>query len=358
MKAERKKYYCNLIFCSSLVNKKYRFGDLFQISPLPDEFNLNYDQQTHFPLLIEYSIDLDKLKNINKKEFEGIEDFMSESTLQNNWLQMLIKLLSTFTNHHFFIYGIEQSWFMPLNSGLSREELNKISSVWGFKTYHLEGLNKRFQITKLTDIDIDNIQECTHNEYYQRPNLDNSYVEITISKYTNAMFEAFMQLNDNERKYFDSAVTLIYNGQEIKDKMRSLSFISFISSIETMTSYEFRNKQSEIEFECNSCKTLKKSPFACPDCSSPIWGIGQQFKLYLKTYLTTDPKANSVINKLYGIRSKIVHSGQLLLGDNFIDWDRNTEQDKEYESHISIMQYSKLSLVNWLLKNGINKIHS
>ena len=64
MKAERKKYYCNLIFCSSLVNKKYRFGDLFQISPLPDEFNLNYDQQTHFPLLIEYSIDLDKLKNI------------------------------------------------------------------------------------------------------------------------------------------------------------------------------------------------------------------------------------------------------------------------------------------------------
>jgi hypothetical protein len=349
------KYYCNLIFCSSPVNKKFRFGDLFQICPLPEEYKLDYDKPTHFPALIEYSLNLNEVKAIKRKELEGIEDIISESTLQNNWLQLLIKLLSTFTNHHFFLYGVDQSWFIPIRHDLSREEYNKIKSVWGFKMYYHEGLNKRLQITKLSDIKDEDIKQITHNEYYQRPNLDNPKDEVTISKYSSAMFEAFMLLNELERKYFDSAVTLIYNGQEIKDKMRSLSFISFISSIETMTSYEFKDKQSEIEFKCKSCKTLESSPYVCPDCSSPLWGVGQQFKLYLKTYLTTDPNANAVINKLYGIRSKIVHSGQLLLGDNFVDWDKEEQQDKEYQSHISIMQYSKMSLVNWLLKNGFEK---
>jgi len=328
---------------------------MFQITPLPTEFELVYDKPTHFPILLEYWIDLDEVKPINLDELEDISDYVSESTLQNNWLNKLVRLLTAFTNHYFFVYDTEQGWFIPLNLQIPREEYNKISSSWGVKFYYKEELQKRFLINQLTDIELENIEEQTHNEYFQRPNIDNRNEEITISKYTNAMFEAFFLLNKMERKYFDSAVTLIYNGQQIKDKMRSLAFLSFISSIETMTSLEFKEKQEEIHLKCNSCKTIENSPFSCNQCGSPIWGISQQFKLYLKKYLTTDPKANSVINKLYGTRSKIVHSGQLLLGDSFIDWDKNKQQNEEYESLISIMQYSKMSLVNWLLATGIKK---
>lgn len=351
----KRKYHRNLIFCNSPLKKKYRCKDIFQISPIPKEMELDYENPTHFPILLEYWIDLSEVKDITLEALEDICDLISESTLQNNWLNKIVRLLTAFTNHYFFIYGTEQAWFMPLDLKISKEDYNKISSSWGMKFYHKYGIKNYLLIDKLTDVNLENIEEKAHNEYFQRPDIDNRKAEITISKYTNAMFEAFFLLNEMERKYFDSAVTLIYNGLQIKDKMRSLAFLSFISSIETMTSLEFKDKQEEIKLKCNSCNTIENSPYSCVKCGSPIWGISQQFKLYLKEYLTSDPKANSVINKLYGIRSKIVHSGQLLLGDSFMDWEKNKQQNEEYESLISIIQYSKISLVNWLLRTGIKK---
>ena len=39
----------------------------------------------------------------------------------------------------------------------------------------------------------------------------------------------------------NSAASLICNGVDLRTKMKSLSFISFVSSIETMVNYKFRN---------------------------------------------------------------------------------------------------------------------
>ncbi len=350
---KNRKYHCNLIFCKSPLKKKYRFKDIFQIIPLPKEFDLTTDNSAHYPILLEYWIDLDKVKPLNLKELEYLKDFVPEPTLQNNWLNKIVRLLTVFTNHNFFIYDNEEGWFKTLNLQIPNEEKNNISSSWGMNFYYNEEMQKRLVINKLTNIDLEDIGEEIHNEYFQKPNIDDINKEITISKYTNAMFEAFFLLNEMERKYFDSAVTLIYNGQQIKDKMRSLAFLSFISSIETMTSLEFKDKQKEIHLKCESCKTIENSPFLCAKCDGPIWGVSQQFKSYLNKYLTSDPNANSIINNLYDIRSKIVHKGQLLLGDSFIDWDKNKKQSEEYKTLISLMQYSKISLIKWLLDTAI-----
>lgn len=355
---ENKKYYSNLIFCNSPVKKKYRFLDLFQIYPLPDKFQIQCDNQTHFPLIIEYNINLDNIKPIKNKLFTGAEKIMAEITVQNNWLNLLIKILSAFTNHYFFIYDTEQGWYFPINSSLPEGEINKLSSNWGFKYYHIDGIKEILQIDTFSDISCDEIEQVTHNEYFQRPYIDDNKSEIKISKFTNLMFQSFLMLTQEERKYFDASITLIYNGQQIRNKMRSLAYLSFISSIETMTSYEFKDKQEGIEFKCKSCKLISKSPFECKECGNPIWGISQQFKAYLNKYLTNDPKANSIISTIYGVRSKIAHSGQLLLGDSFIEWDKEKQHNKEFESLISVMQYSKMSLVNWLLINGKTKSNS
>jgi hypothetical protein len=352
---ENRKYYSNLIFCNSPVKQKYKFGDLFQIYPLPEEYQIKYDRQTHFPFIIEYYINLNEVKPTNNKLFEGIEKLMAETTVQNNWLNLLIKLLSVFTNHHFFTYDIEQGWFFPMNTDLPKEEVDKLTSSWGFRYYHIDGIKKILQIDRFSEINCDEIKVVEHIEYFQRPELDDTKLEVKISKFTNAIFQSFTMLNQEERKYFDASVTLIYNGQQIRHKMRSLAYLSFISSIETMTSYEFKDKQESIEFKCHSCKLISKSPFECKECGNPIWGISQQFKAYLMKYLTSDPKANSIINKIYGIRSKIAHSGQLLLGDSFIEWDKDEQHNKELEALISVMQYSKMSLVNWLITNGKTK---
>lgn len=350
-----RKYYCNIIFCKSRLLKKYRFGDLFQIRPLPEKFQINYHKADHFPLIIEYYVNLSDVKPTNRKELEDVEKFFSEATLQNNWLHSLVRLLSVFTNHFFFVYDTEQSWYFPLNSNLANEIIDKMESSWGFKYYHIDGIQEQLQITQLTDTTEDDILKIKHIDYFMKPHIDDTHAEITISEFTDLMFESFTTLTIQEKKYFEASVTLIYNGQQIKNKMRSLAYLSFISSIETMTSYEFREKQADIELECKSCKRIKTSPFHCQECGNPTWGITQQFKEYLKKYLSDAPEANSIINKIYGVRSKIVHSGQLLLGDSFIDWDKDQKQNEEANGLISVMQYSKLSIIKWLILNGKEK---
>lgn len=352
---ERKKYYCNLIFSSSPLTKSYKYKDEFQIIPLSSEFQLKYDKPTHFPLLIEYHIDLNDKRGIKNELFNNIKDWISEAELQNKILKTYIRLLSTFTNYYFFTYRINQGWFFPINREMPKDEYNEVESVWGINHYLKKGLKKRLDIIEFTELKTKPVNKVIHNEYYQSLFLKEAKKEISISHFTDNMFDSYSKLNKKEKEKFDSAITLIYNGQAIMENMKSLAFISFISSIETMSNFEYKDLVKEIEFECNSCKTIKESPYKCPECGKPIWGISQQFKLYLKDYLSKDPKSNAIINKLYSMRSKIVHSGYMMIDDIYYNFDDNPIKTKEFESLYSIKQYSKMSIVNWLLKNRIKK---
>ena len=93
---------------------------------------------------------------------------MAETTVQNNWLNLLVKILSIFTNNYFFIYDTEQGWYFPMNSTLPKEEINKLSSSRGFKYYHTDRIMKLLQIDTFSEIVSDEIKQVTHIEYFQR----------------------------------------------------------------------------------------------------------------------------------------------------------------------------------------------
>lgn len=349
-----RRYYSNIIFTTSPITGYYRYSDLFQIYPILFEDKVQFDKATHFPVIIEYWIDENEIKTVNNPMFDGIEEFISISTLQNNWLHSLTRLLSVFTNHRFFLYDREQAWFLPLNTQIT----DTTPSNWGDKCYHYEGLKKKLNISSFSQMELQEITRVKHSTYFKNPNIDDHTIDVTISEYTDLLFKAYQMLTIEERKYFDAAVTLICNGQDLKYKMKSISYLSFISSIETMSALQFKAKQDAIKFQCNSCKLIKSSPYTCPKCNTPIWGISQQFKEYLSMYLSTDSNLNSVLNKIYGIRSKIVHSGQLLLGDAFIDWDKQDQEKSEFDTLLSLMQYSKISICKWLILNAKGKVAS
>ncbi|UOE42112.1 HEPN domain-containing protein [Chryseobacterium suipulveris] len=108
-----------------------------------------------------------------------------------------------------------------------------------------------------------------------------------------------------------------------------------------MTTLEAKINKEEIEFECNSCKSIKKSNYSCSKCGIPIWGISQQIKLYLEKYLSDSEKLKTAINKLYNFRSKIAHAGSLLTGDINFEWDDKKTREEHYEVLIAALQYSK-----------------
>jgi len=262
----------------------------------------------------------------------------------------ILRLLSTVSNHYFFVYdSTDQGWYINLNAKKNED----LKCQYGFKNYIDEKLKDKMYISKFTESEFDNIHEIEHNKYYSRPDIDNQKEnELTFGEHTELFFNSLVKLNTQEKEYFDSAITLINNGMKIRNEMKSMAFIAFISSIETMANFESKLNKEEIEFECKSCKRIKSSQYICKTCEKPIWGISQQIKNYLKKYLSQNEDLNSVINKLYGRRSKIAHTGSLMMGDIFFDWNNPEKRNDHYMELIAAMQYSKMSIVNYVLING------
>jgi len=335
-----------ICFCNKPILKSYKC-DWFQIIPIPDYIDAGV-KPNHYPFILEYNFNKNDIVQISHEDFvDGNSEFFSELNHENNVMRYILRLLSIVTNHHFFVYdSTDQGWFINLNESDSK----KIKCQYGIKLYHDEKFKGKMYISKFTESEFEEIQKVKHNRYYTHPDIDNQKEnEVTIGEYTSRFFESLGKLDKTKKEYFDSAVVLINNGMKIRNHMKSMAFLAFISSIETMAYLESKSNDIELEFECKSCKRIKSSPFTCKTCEKPIWGISQQIKIYLKKYLSQNEGFNSIINKLYGRRSKIAHTGNLMMGDIFFDWNNPEKRNDHYMELIASMQYSKMSLVNYIL---------
>jgi hypothetical protein len=339
-----------ICFCNKRIKKRFQC-DWFQVIPLDDYINSDVNTN-HFPFILEFKVDNDDIKKISHEDFLDEEDskFFSEINHENNIQNYILKLLSIVTNHYFFVYDVNDlGWFINLDGKKEEDFFCK----YGVKLYVDEKQKEKPFIIQFTDTKLPKMDIEEHSHYYTHPDIDNEEQdELTISVQTGAFFASLSDLNTEQKIFFDSAVTLIYNGLDIRKKMKSLAFLAFISSIETMTSLEFKLNKEKIEFECKSCKSIKESNYHCKSCNKPIWGISQQIKKYLEKYLSDSDEFKTVINKLYSRRSKIAHTGGLLSGDIFFEWNEPKKREEHYMELVSAMQYSRMSLVNYVLKNS------
>lgn len=346
MNKEEIKYKKVICFCNKKIKKTWKC-DWFQIIPIENYIDQEV-KSSHFPFYLEYNYSKNDIVQISHEDIiRSNSEFFSEINHDNYVMTYILKLLSVVTNHYFFIYNLsDQGWFININS----KEPEDIKCQYGKNLYVDENLKNKMFITEFTENGFEEINFIKHSIYYTYPDIDNETGnELTLNENTELFFNNLKKLTKLQKQYFDSAVTLINNGLHIRKDMKSLAFLAFISSIETMTHLESKMNKEKIEFECNSCKKIKTSNYKCKKCGNPIWGISQQIKNYLKKYLIKDEDFNKVINKLYGRRSKIAHTGNLLAGDVFFDWDNPDERKKHNMELTNAMQYSKMSIVNYIL---------
>lgn len=358
-----KEFYINKTICftNKKLIKKFKC-DWFQIYPVDNYINSDL-KTNHFPFILEYKITKDDIQIISHEDFlkedennepiEGVDkEFWSKLNHEYNVMTYILRLLSVVTNHNFFIYNAnDQGWFLNLD-GKTNEEIH---CKYGVKLYKDSNNQNLGYLSEFSENHYEEVDYIKHSDYYQVPDIDNEgNGELQMSEHSLFFFNSIKKLSELQKRYFDSAVVLINNGTKIRNEMKSLAFLAFISSIETMTSLEGKINKEEIEFECDSCKSIKSSNYTCGKCNAPIWGIGQQIKIYLKKYLSADDKFKTAINKLYNYRSKIAHAGSLLTGDINFEWNDPKKRGAHYEALIASMQYSKMSLVNYVLINNEN----
>lgn len=350
------KFIKNIIFSKTPLKGCYRYSDKFQIYPIDIERAPTSPFAEHFPMIIEFCYDESEVKEVNK--FEEMKEYfpISEMTTQTNKLIQITNLLSTISNFRFFLYRqTDMKWSISLPeipieemTEEMRKEYNKTSSKWSMLLYAYPNMGDDLKITEFTNTEFPNVDLTEQVTYYYYDPLESKDKSIDFPHTIDEILDKYYSLNKKTKKVIDSGMHQFCNGLDLFENMKSLSFFSFVSSIETMVNLEF--KDEKIEFECNDCKTIKSSERTCQKCGRPIWGIASKFREFLFKYVSDKPEGKKLYNKIYTVRSKITHTEYLLSGDNFLEWNFTDKTEEIELLHLKAMQLGRRSFANWLLQ--------
>jgi len=352
----KQKFYRNIIFSKTPLTGYFRFKDQFQIYPCDFANAPKSKHASDIPMIIEYWVDEDENPEVSE-DFESIKEFIATTTNQVNKLNSITRLLTAITNHRIHNYSdTELKWGIPLPDNTEDEKVNNSTSSLIMGLYYYPNIGSDLKIDKFSDERHKRIELVSHKLYYTNDPFDDKNKEIKFPDSIYIILEKYFSLDLNSKKIIDSICHLTCNGVDLKTKMKSISFISFVSSIETLVNFEYKDQKDAIEFECHDCQTIKSSPIVCHKCGRPIWGVKAKFKRFLKTYVASSEDAQTKFNRIYNLRSNIVHNGMLLLGDEQMDWAKSNKADSQFMTHLETMQLARLSLVNWLLMGPNKKI--
>lgn len=350
----KKKIVRNIIFSKTPLKTQFRFFDFFQIYPCDFPGIPRSKYCDDMPLVIEFWYDENENPKI-REDWKEIEEFASPMLNQSYRLTKIIQLLSAITNHRFFNYSdVYVRWGLPIPDEVT-EKFNSESSQPILPFFTFPGLSKNLWLNEFSTQNYPATNLIKDQDYYLKDPGEDKNKSITFPLTILGVLQKYYILDDESKKIVDSVAHLICNGIDLRYKMKSLSFLSFVSAIETLVNFEFRDQKKQIEFECPDCQTIKSSPIKCQKCGRPIWGVKAKFRSFLKTYVHNSKESISQYNRIYNLRSEIVHNGMLLLGDEQMNWMKSEKADSQWLTHLEAQQLARVSLGKWLLA-GPNKI--
>lgn len=339
-----KKYYRTVAFSNSILKTSFRFEDIFQLLPIDIQGKPQSKLARHFPLFLEYTIDYQN---------DEPTDIFELGPIRSNKEKEILNLLSCLTNHRFFHYDTNMiGWGITI----SDEEINEIipnlkeqESSMFMGVYSYKGLKEDLKIEQFTDFKpTASYKEARMHEYFTDNPIDDYKHEVLFPNTLDSALHFYYNLSSDTRKKVNSCIYLACDGMDISSTKRSLSFLSYISAIEGLVELEVDD--NEIAFACGSCKTIKSSPYSCPQCGRPIWGVKQKFVNFLSKFVAGSIKSQKKYKDIYDLRSKITHSGKLFRSDYELSFDENHEE-KDYNDwlmRLETLQLFRISLDSWL----------
>lgn len=343
-----KKYYKALVFSNSVLKTCFRFEDKFQVLPIDMRGKPQSIAARHFPLFLEYTIDYQN---------NDPTDVFSLGAIRINKEKEILNLLSCLTNHRFFKYDTSMiGWGVKMSDKLvedmteeEKQGMGDQDSCMFFGVYNYSGLKEDLRIEQFTDFKpTASFIEAQMHEYFTDNPIDDYSHEVCFPNTLYTALHNYYNLSSETRKKVNSCIYLACDGMDISSNKRSLSFLSYISAIEGLV--ELEEDDNEITFACGSCKTIESSPYSCPQCGRPIWGVKQKFVNFLSKFVAGSTKSQKKYKDIYNLRSRITHSGKLFQGDYELSFDKDDEE-KSYNDwlmRLETLQLFRISLDSWL----------
>lgn len=307
------------------INGFFRFRDDFQILPIEERAPKPSYVMCHHPLTIEYKIEIDETPRTFPDGREMPQWIVNNDDAAKK-LNELLLLLTTFSSYRVFMYQNSQSWFLPME-GIKEQQWE---SVWGQQTYSFKDfISKTDSLSNLNQSKIDTINPNEYFNRYGRP-IDQKF---DLPENIDILFTKYFNLDEDTQKAFLSSASLLSQGLKLWSEHPSLSFAAIVSSLETLISFDYK----DIEVE------------KCKECGQERYRVVKKFRDFFGKYGSKSPEFKKYALKIYKYRSKILHSGELFLGEVFPRRFGSLDSLEDDELRRSIIRTCRICLINWLM---------
>lgn len=342
-KPKKMNFHKHIFFTRSPLDGKYQFDGLFQIYPISLTGMPVSEQQKHFPCYIEFFTT--KEDNVNlQTPYPEANELMSGMAAPLVKQDLFLSLLTTCTNHYFFRYeDFTGMWGFSIDDVKEDRDKNiesPIKCTWFVPSYGNSAIKENKVIIKFSELNIPNAKEVrfadyfmgtiSHDEYFSDPITFPSIIKMFVASYLISEDDIKIEINN--------AMLHLNRGVELYKTRKTLSLISLFTSLETMVNLENR------DFKAPRCET----------CNQLRYSVSKKFRDFLLKYVSRVDESKRKFNKLYSLRSKIIHTGKTLDSEllfNEVSQEKIKSEDLQLRE---VIQICRLSIVNWVIQNIMN----
>ena len=315
----------------------YQYRDVFILQPIIRESIPKCPYTRHYPVFVDFYIDTSEAKS----EIEL-------TALDLNRVKEICTLLTALSNFEFFTYSTADcAWGIvappcTFDEMTPEEEIfwNKQArnSAWLLPGYLYEEFVHDRLISSISLESPNKRMICDQNPRYFNDEPDEyGKSGIVLPEDITYALDTYYGLDKDSRKSVFAAMTLISNGINLGIRYQSLGFISYITAIETLVSLEYKNVKME------HCKT----------CGQPKYKVRKKFLDLLAKYVSNTEKSQLKFKKMYDLRSKIAHTGELFISDVEFNLLKRDEMGGEWFKYLEVQQLARLCVFRWLLMNNV-----
>lgn len=319
--------YRQAIVLSSLpVIGWYRYRDVFQILPPHEELKRPPAVLAHHPLIFQWRYPESKEPRTILGHFDVPKWVLDKENAAEQARELLL-VLSVLLSNRIFEYHGRQSWFVDLEKTGS----SALDPKWGQELY--TGQDFKGSIENFSSVDgVPAIEEVESNHYFNRRFISYDAV-FDIPKDLTWLLDRFFDLSSEDKKAFLSSCALFEQGVDVWSMYPSLSFVGFVSCLETLINVDNRDVTVE----------------RCNECGQDRHRVTRKFRDFFLRYGDDSPEFKKYAMKIYKYRSRVVHTGELFNGEVMPEQFGSDNRIYDDDFRRSVIRTCRICMVNWML---------
>lgn len=313
----------------------YRHNDSFQILPPPLHAPRPPARFGNYPVIIELTVPLVEKGQQTEWSHEISADIVNAQVAQEQ-LKHILLLLTGITTHRFFVPSNKQGWF--ISHGVFGSETNSFVPQWGQEAYFLD--EHEHKIVGFSPLPIEQISQLDSSLYFNRYGRPTDQV-LEFPDQISQLLNSANSLPPDGRRALLSACSLLDQGLALWHAHPSLSFASCVSALEALIAFDYRDHATE----------------TCSTCGQNRYRVMKKFQEFFARYGSPSPEFQKYATKVYRYRSKILHRGELFLGDVIQPKFGSFAGDDDRQLHRNLIRTVRICIVNWLALQQQAQLH-